>query len=174
MQTSSAASRVQASVEELFKGKITAGDAYVKFQLTSDITALLSMDRVEESSILEAEQITPLPSMPESVIGITSSRDLVFCVFDLAQLLTLSSSFINHRQYQIIVLKTNDVTPIYLGFAVNSLQGIIRFPSSKILPLPKTFTADFTPFISGLVEVNENNLPVLNLESIFKTIRESF
>ena len=78
MSTSSPASRIQAKLQELFEGKITSGDAYIKFKLTSEITALLSMNQVQESLIVEAAKITPLPSMPKYTIGMINSRDRVF------------------------------------------------------------------------------------------------
>ncbi|MGF1541456.1 MAG: chemotaxis protein CheW, partial [Pleurocapsa sp.] len=92
MIISSAASRIQANLQELFQANLAPGDAYIRFQLTSDMTALISMEQVQESLVIEAEKITPLPCMPESIIGIMNSRDRVFCVFDLAQLLSLNSS----------------------------------------------------------------------------------
>lgn len=171
MQNKSAAAKVQANLKELFKGKLAPGDAYVKFQLTSDITALLSMKQVQESLIVKPGQVTPLPYMPESVIGITSSRDRVFCIFDLAQLLTLSSSIINPRQYNIIVLQTTDENPIYLGLAVANLQGIIRFPVENIQSSVESFSAEITPFVSGVVHQVENILPILELENILQFIK---
>lgn len=171
MQNKSAAAKVQANLKELFKGKLAPGDAYVKFQLTSDITALLSMKQVQESLIVEPGQVTPLPRMPESVMGIISSRDRVFCVFDLAQLLTLNSELIAPRQYQIIVLQTTDETPIYLGLAVANLQGIIRFHVEKIQSSTESFPAKITPFVSGGVQQVENILPILELEHILQVIK---
>lgn len=171
MQNKSAAAKVQANLKELFKGKLAPGDAYVKFQLTSDITALLSMKQVQESLIVEAGQVTPLPSMPESVMGMISSRDRVFCVFDLAQLLTLTSELIAPRQYQIIVLQIIDETPIYLGLAVANLQGIIRVPVDKIQTSKESFTAEITPFVSGGIQQVENIIPILELKHILQAIK---
>ena len=119
--SSSPASRIQANLQQLFKAKLAPGDAYIRFQLTSETTALWSMEQVQESLIVEANRITSLPNMPESVIGIMSSRNRVFSVFDLAQLLTLPSRLIAPRQYQIIVLQTTCKQPIYIGLAVTFL-----------------------------------------------------
>ena len=73
--------------------------------------------------------------MPQSVIGIMNSRDRVFCVFDLAQLLGLPTKLFTPRQYQIIVLQTTSPTPVRLGLAVNTIQGIMRLASEQITPL---------------------------------------
>ena len=171
MTISSAASRVQANLQELFKGKLSPGDVYIKFQLTSEITALLSMEQVQESLIVEAEKITLLPSMPESVIGIMNSRDRVFCVFDLAQLLTLPSSLIAPRHYQIIVLEVSDILSteetLYLGFAVEQLQGITRFTADKFqVEIPQDLPSSITPYLRGCIQQTEQQLLVLDLKAI--------
>ena len=170
MTSSSAAARVQANLQELFKGKLSPGGVYIKFQLTSEITALLSMEKVQESLIVEAEKITILPSMPESVIGIMNSRDRVFCVFDLAQLLGLSSELIAPRQHQIIVLQTTSEQPIYIGFAVTQLQGIVRLPTEQIQSSVDGIAAKLLPYISGTVQQNNTKTSILNLDKILHNI----
>ncbi len=82
METFNAATRVQANLKDLFQANLSPGKAYIKFQLTEDLTALLSMKQVQGSMIIPADKITPLPSMPEPVMGMMSSRDRVFCIFE--------------------------------------------------------------------------------------------
>lgn len=165
MNISSSASRIQANLQELFQAKLAPGDAYIRFQLTSDITALLSMEQVQESLVVEAEKITPLPSMPESVMGIMSSRDRVFCVFDLGQLLGLPSSLIAPQQYQIIVLEVSEILSseqsLHLGLAVERLQNITRITSDKF-QLPQDLPASLTPYVCGCTWENEQQLLVLD------------
>ena len=166
MTTSSAASRIQANLQELFKANLAPGDAYIRFQLTPDMTALLSMRQVQESLIVEAEKITTLPNMPESVIGIMSSRDRVFCVFDLAQFLALPSRLIAPRQYQIIVLQTTSKQPIYMGLAVNRLQGIVRLPTEQILRSLEAFPSNIAPYLEGAVQEDASMIPILEFNRI--------
>ncbi len=166
MSNQSVAAKVQANLQELFKSNLAPGNAYIKFQLTADIAALLSMERVQESLIVKAEQITTLPSMPKSAIGMISSRDRVFCIFDLAQLLTLPSKLITPRQYQIIVLQTVSEPSIYIGLAVTQLQGIIRFPSEKILSSLDSFDSKITSYLSGSVKEKKINIPIFDFDAI--------
>lgn len=166
MSTSSAASRVRANIKELFQANLTPGNAYIRFQLTSEITALLSMEQVEESLIVEVEQITPLPSMPESVIGIISSRNHVFSVFDLARFLELPSGLTTPRQYQIIVLQTASEPSIYVGLAVTSLQGILRLPTEQIQSSLTAFPANITPYLCGAVLKEDITMPVFEFKRI--------
>lgn len=177
MTKSSPASRVQANLQDLFKENITPGDAYIQFQLTSDMTALFPMEKVQESLVVEADKITPLPSMPESVIGIMSSRDRVFCVFDLAQLLTLSSRLISPRQYQIIVLEVSelvsaDCQKLHLGMAVKRLQGITRLTSEQINSDLNSLPNSLTSYLQGCVVQENQTTPIFNLSKLIQSLTQ--
>lgn len=177
MTKSSPASRVRANLQDLFKENITPGDAYIQFQLTSEMTALFPMEQVQESLVVEADKITPLPSMPKSVIGIMSSRDRVFCVFDLAQLLTLSSRLISPRQYQIIVLEVSeladsDCQKLHLGMAVKRLQGITRLTSEQINSELDSFPEPIISYLQGCA-IKENQLtPIFNLSKLINSLTQ--
>ncbi len=170
METFSAAAKVQANLKELFQSKLAPGDAYVKFQLSSGITALLSMRQVKESLIVEASQITPLPNMPEFTIGIINSRDRVFCIFDLALLLKLSSELIAPRQHQIIVFQTVAEPKIYVGLTVTQLQGIIRISKEQIQLPNNSIDEELMPYISGVIKQQETTVPILNFENILQAL----
>jgi positive phototaxis protein PixI len=170
MKISSAAARIQANLQELFEAKLAPGDAYIRFQLTSDITALLSMEQVQESLIVEAEKITPLPNMPESVLGIMSSRNRVFCVFNLARLLNLPTPIISPRQYQVIVLQTTTEQPIYIGLAVNRLQGMMRLATEKIQSSVDGVFSDIASYFDGVIREKEIIIPVVNFDRILEAL----
>ena len=169
MSNKSAIAKVQNNLNELFQSNLAPGDAYIKFKITSDVTALLSMVRVQESLFIEARKITPLPSMPESVLGMMSSRDRVFCVFDLAQVLQLASRSTPPRQYQIIVLQTVSEQPVYFGLAVTQLQGIVRLSKQQIQP-PHNFSEAIDPYLYGLAQAELGTIPILNLDRILNTL----
>ena len=171
MLNQSAAAKVQANLQELFKSNLDPGDAYIKFQISSDITALLSMEQIQESLIVEANRITALPCKSESVIGMISSRDRVFCVFDLAQLLNLASELNNPRQYQIMVMQTDNELPIYVGLAVANLQGIIRLSKQQIQLSKDNVDANFIDYTSGTIQQEDVIIPILNFGKILETIK---
>ncbi|WP_019508184.1 chemotaxis protein CheW [Pleurocapsa sp. PCC 7319] len=170
MTNPSPASRIQDNLPELFKANLAPGDAYIRFQLTSNITALISMQQVQGSLIVDAQKVTPLPSMPEFVIGMINSRDRVFCLFDLAQLLTLPSDLSSPRQYQVIVLQTVAEQPIYIGLAVSALQGIVRLTAKQIQSSLDTVVSNLTAFTSGTVQEQEITIPVLEFNRILKAL----
>ena len=174
MTNPSPASRIQDNLPELFKANLAPGDAYIRFQLTSNITALISMQQVQGSLIVEAQKVTPLPSMPEFVIGMINSRDRVFCIFDLAQLLTLPSELSFPRQYQVIVLQTTYEPQIYIGLAVTALQGIVRLTAEQIQSssdlASDPIVSNLVAFTSGTVQEQEITIPVLEFSSILKVL----
>ncbi|MGL5835541.1 MAG: chemotaxis protein CheW [Waterburya sp.] len=171
MSTSSPASRIQANLQELFKGNVASGDAYIKFQLTPEINALLSMAQVQESLIVESEQITSLPTMPNSFVGMMNSRDRVFCVFDLAQLLALPSELVNSRQYQVIVLQTISEPSILIGLAVRQLQGIVRLPVEQIQSSLDDAPVNLAAFMAGMALERGNKIPILELNYLLASLQ---
>lgn len=179
MTSSSPASRIQANLQELFKAKLAPGDTYIRFRLTAEITALLPMKQVQESLIIEAEKITPLPNLPESILGMMNSRDRVFCVIDLAQLLEIPSRLIFSRQYQIIVvdiaesIKTEE-QKLYLGIAVGEIQGLDRIGANQINSATKIFATGLAPYLQGYVTEKDNLLPVFNLDRLVLAVNQTY
>ena len=168
MSNQSAASKVKASLQELFKSNLDPGNSYIKFELSEDVTALLSMEQVQESIVVNTEQVTTIPGMPKSALGMMNSRDRVFCVFDMAQLLDLPSNLNNVRQYQIILFQAG-LAATSVGFAVGQLQGIQRLSVDNIELPRQDVAAKFNACVSGVVR-GDRAIPVLELSHILKTL----
>lgn len=182
------AATIQKNLEELFEGSLAPGEAYIRFQIAtevqlspknnvrqkkkgiSDISFLLSMEQVQESLLVEAERITPLPNMPESVIGMMNSNNHVFCVFDLAKLLKLHSQSIFYRRYQIIVLQTTSEKPICIGLSITHLQGIVRLTPEEIEFSLDSLPPSLIPYICGVAQLEERKTPILDFNSISETL----
>ncbi len=178
MSTSTPASKVQEILPQLFKASLTPGKPYIQFQLTEQIKALMPLEQVHESIIVKATEISLLPSMHESVMGIMSSRNHVFCVIDLAQLLMLDSTLISSRQYQIIVVRvspnksspeTSSKRNYLLGIAVSHLQGITRLTEEKFQSPTVDFPSSLTPYIQAAVVAEEQQMLVLDPQAIATT-----
>lgn len=171
MTPSSPAAKIQANLKDLFKANLAPGEPYIQFQLTTEMSALLSMEQVQESLVVEAEYITPLPNMPKSVIGIMNVRDRVFCVFDLAQILSLPCRSISPQQYQIIVVEVSKAIAseqeiLYLGLAIEKLQGMTRVTSEQINSNTDYFSSSLASYLQGYVTKESKPIPILSLEKI--------
>lgn len=171
MKKFNAAAKVKASLQDdLFRTNTSSGEAYIRFQLTKELPALLSMKQVQGSMVVPADKITFMPSMPTSTIGIIGSRDRVFCVFDLAQLLGFPSELTSPRQYQIITLQTATKKPIHLGFAVTRLQSIVRLTTEQISLSLDAFPSQIIPYLGGAVLEEKIRIPVLEFECISRSL----
>jgi positive phototaxis protein PixI len=136
-------SRLEQLLPQLFQPEAVTGDAYLRFQLTHEIPVLLSMARVQEALLVPASSISSLPNLPALTIGIMNSRDRVFCVVDLGQLLGLPPMSDRPRNYQVIVIylpstgaETSDpssrLSTKCLGLAVGQVREIARFETATL------------------------------------------
>ena len=175
ISTSTPAAKVQEILPQLFEATLTPGKPYIQFQLTNKIAALLPLEQVQESMIVEAAEVSLLPSMHESVIGMMSSRNHVFCVIDLAQLFMLDTTLMSSRQYQIIVLRVSTSKNLpenslnrntLLGIAVHNLQGIIRLTEEKLQTPEGEIPESLNPYLRGAVITDERQMLILEPQAI--------
>lgn len=169
MENKSTAAKIQENLQELFEAQTVAGENYIRFQLNQEVSALLQMERVEESLIVDAEQVTPLPGMPSTAIGMMSTRDRVFCLFDLAQILELPSALMAPRQYQVIVVRLQAENSPYVGLAVNRLLGMNRLTQEQISSSTDAISPNLEDFLAGTTQ-GEDSTPILDLSQIINAI----
>jgi twitching motility protein PilI len=164
MSESTSLARLKELLPQLFQPIQISGDSYLRFQLTSELPALLSMTQVQEAVLVPANAVTPLPNMPAFVLGLMSSRDRVFCVVDLAQLLELPPMPLNLREYQVVSIYLPATIPEEtggkcLGLAVRRVRGSMRFEAEQLQPVFGEFPECLTPYLSGcMVEAEERTL----------------
>lgn len=166
----SISAKIEANIQDLFEAKLTSGESYIRLKITPEISAFLAMEQIQESLIIGAERISPLPNMPESFIGIMNSRDRVFSVFDLALLLKLPTPLFSPREYQVIVLETKTAKPIYIAFAVAGLSGMTRLTQEQISLSMTQVPTELESYSLGYVNDKESFIPLLEFEAILDTL----
>jgi twitching motility protein PilI len=174
--TSSSLSRLQELLPELFQTTNLLGKLYLRCQITSAITALIPMEYVQESLLVPREEITPIPEMSGFFMGLMNSRDHVFFALDLPQLLGCSPLSPYSRDYHTIVINISPFLDqsltsegeIFLGFAVNQIQGITRIISDEMRSPQENLSSSLTSYLQGWVMDKEQQLPVLDLATIVK------
>lgn len=186
MSSTSSLSRLQELLPELFQSPETRanaqknlGDRYLRFSLNSELSALILMDNIQESLVISGEKITPIPVVASSVMGLMSSRDAVFCVFDLGELIGLPPLSTYLRQYHIVVLKAPASVPqsseLLVGVAVHQIQGVTRVLLEKIdnsSEIFSQFTRNNFPhtlkkYFRGGFKEKEKELLILDIETLF-------
>lgn len=172
MSSNKSASRLQQLLPQLFEPNIAAGEPYLRFQLTATMTALMSMAQVQESLVVDAEQITSLPNLPQFVVGMMSSRNRVFSVVDLESLLMLPSASNTSRQFHVVVLQTSGAeaeTNVLVGIAVKRILGITRLIDRQIQSTTEAFSSNLSEYLCGSV-VEAETIPVFDSKKITEAI----
>ena len=165
-------SKLQELLPELFQANQLQGKPYLRAQLTSEMNVLLPMEFVQESLLVEEEQITPIPSMPPYFIGLMNSRDRIFGLIDLPLLLGLTDKITSSRRvYHTIVIlvpKASDSEKeLLFGFALHQIQGITRINFEHMESLAKEDLPDnLKPYIKGCVSEQDQEIALLDLRTI--------
>jgi positive phototaxis protein PixI len=137
-------------------------DSYLTFYLNDRTPALLLMEYVQEVIIIPQSRLTPMPNMPECVLGLLNRRSRILWVVNLAQLLNLNAPNSTTQQYQIVIIHVGQVK---LGLVVQSAKGVAHFPS-KSSQAPIELSGYLAPYVSGCIPQEQENLLVLDAKAI--------
>ncbi|MGL5944470.1 MAG: chemotaxis protein CheW [Waterburya sp.] len=174
--------RLKDLLPQLFNTQKLEGNYYLRFQLTTEISALIDLKYVQESLTINGEQITAIPNLPEYVVGLMSVRNQVFLAIDLAHLVGFTPATVNLRQYQTIVVQiksgTNSVQSEDInlfGFTVMRILGISRILSEQFSPVTAEVPEILHPFVQKFV-VQQDDLESSsgNLVNMSKATNHSF
>jgi positive phototaxis protein PixI len=168
-------SRLEQLLPQLFETQQQPGEAYLRFLLTPDLPCLIPMEAVQESLRIPVEEITPIPNLPEWMLGLINARNAVFSVVDLAQILGLPTLVSQPRHYHIVVAQaiSPDSGEILLGLMVHKIQGLTRLVPKQIQATVGAFPEGFTPYLQGCVAFGEERAMVLSLEAIARHLWQS-
>ncbi|BAQ66864.1 chemotaxis protein CheW [Geminocystis sp. NIES-3709] len=177
-ESSSVSSKLRELLPQLFEKTQIRGDRYLRFQLNSELTTLISIDYVTESLIIDRDKITPVPKMSPFVMGVINSRDRVFFVIDLPLLLDLTPIPSYARESHLIVINVasfldNKSSELWLGLAIDKIQGITRTEKKpeKYYPFSSSFSEQeqcLLEYINGWIIDESQTLAVLDLAKIVK------
>ena len=149
-------SRLQELLPQLFQATQRSGQPYLRCLLTENLGGLIPLEQVQESLIVPVEQITALPNMPRAVIGLLSSRERVFCVVNLPQVLGDLSMTRRLQHYRVIVVRVprfeagvNTEGEALLGLAVPQIQGVTRLSNEQIHTDIDQVPAPLKPYVIG-------------------------
>lgn len=162
-------------------GEIDLGEAYLSFQLDEQNPAAFSMEQVKEVIVVPANQITPMPNMPEYVLGLLARRSRVMWVVDLAQMLTSQPYLSKTHQYKVIIIQVNQASKqqnillgssqnqALFGVIVQEVKGGIQLAANLIQSPPENLPLNLIPCLRGCVMQPNNMLLVLDAEAIVRS-----
>ncbi|AFZ55252.1 CheW protein [Cyanobacterium aponinum PCC 10605] len=175
----SISSKLEQLLPQLFENKDLRGDRYLRFQLDAGITALIPIDDVRESLLIDRDKITPVPKMSPFIMGVINSRDRVFLVMDLPLLVNLTPISAYAREYNLVVVNIAPFIPnnnshsseLWLGLAVHKIEGITRTEQKPIKDdssTPLFSEKSLDEYIYGWIIEQNQTLAVLDLVKIVK------
>ncbi|NEP12008.1 MAG: purine-binding chemotaxis protein CheW [Symploca sp. SIO1A3] len=145
------------------------GDTYLKFQLTQQTPAVLSMTQAQEVIVLAPSRLTPMPNMPAYVMGLLNRRSRVLWVIDLPRMLGLSRVETNIQQYNIVIIRNELAT---LGLIVAAVEGVIRLKSECIQSPLEQVSSTIVPYLRGCILQKEEILLLLDAEEIMRNAQQ--
>jgi twitching motility protein PilI len=174
METSSTTEQLQKLLPKLFSGDRATGERYLLFRVTSELKAAISLDQVWEATTLPATAVTPIPQMPEWVLGWSNGRDRVYCVLSLDELLGLAQVSKIPQEYTVIVVQwQQEARSSLLGLAVHSIIRTVGINPDDIVSPVGEFPSELTPYLRGSLQQDESAIAVLDLDQIVKEIGQS-
>ncbi len=162
---------------QLFSSDNIEGDSYLRFQLTSELSAWIDLSQVQESLVVANTEITAIPNLPEYVLGLMTSRSQVFLAIDLAHAMGLSPEVINCRDYQVIVVRTSVDAPKklfdepnLLGLVVRRILGVARIVEGNWDSSSQDIPSVIAPFVKGTIEQQDIQALLIDLPKIINKI----
>lgn len=146
--------------------KKNLGEAYLKFQLNQETSAVLSMSQAQEVFVLPVGRLTPMPNMPYYVLGLLNRRSKVLWVIDLAKMLGLPGDLTNVQHYNSVIINSGAVS---LGVIVQAVEGVMRLKSESIQPPIGQVSSGLVPYLRGCVLLDTEILLVLDVEAIIRS-----
>mgnify|MGYP006428010871 CR=1 FL=1 len=177
MEAKTTNQRLQELLPQLFKQERTLGERYLLFELTSELTAAISLNQVWEVMTLPARAITPIPLMPSWIIGWSNGRDRVFSILSLSELLGLAEDRKLPQEHRVIVVQTSpkersELTQqsLLLGITVNAILRTVSISGEEIVSLFDEFPSPLTPYLSGCIYREDQQIAILDLSRIIQEI----
>lgn len=136
---------------------------YLTFMLASEVFAIGILTIKE---IIEYDELTAVPMMPECIRGVINLRGAVVPVMDLSLRFGKPSSEVTKRTCIVIIETQRDGEREDLGVVVDAVNAVLDIPASEIEP-PPAFGANIrNDFIQGLGKVNGRFVILLNVDRV--------
>ena len=178
MTSSTTTDRLKDLLPELFSDQNIEGDSCLRLKLTSELSALIDLNYVQESLVVPSREITRLPNLPEYVLGLMTSRGEVFFAVDLAHLIGLPPEIFNAQQYQVIIVNTSFADEVansaseqsdkssFLGLVVNHILGVSRVVYDDFDSLNRDIPSELVPFVQGSIKQQDTQYLLLDIKSL--------
>jgi purine-binding chemotaxis protein CheW len=116
--------------------------------------------RVQE--IRSYEEPTRMVNAPSFIKGVVNLRGVIVPIIDLRMKLSLDK--VEYNEFTVVIIL--NVRGTVIGAVVDSVSDVVTLPADAIKPAPQFETTLDTRFITGLANVGERMLIVMNMEAM--------
>lgn len=144
---------------------------YLIFTLRKEMFAIEILNIKE---ILEYNQLTRVPMMPDYIRGVINLRGAVVPVVDLSARFGEKQSDVSKRTCIVIVEVTTHEGRLDIGVMVDAVSEVLEISNTEIEPPPNFGARIRADFIAGMGKVDDNFVIVLNVNSVLSVEELSF
>lgn len=146
-----------------FESETQSIQSFLRLRLSDSAIAVIPTIEAQEVVMVGHHQLTLMPNMPSTVLGLLNHRNRVIWVVDLPQLLGLPMLTFDIRQYAVVVIQ---VAGKLLGLAVQQVEGLNRLSPSNIQSPIGAVDANLVPYLRGCYLHEQELLLVLDAPAI--------
>jgi len=120
-------------------------------------------------NILEMTRITEVPKAPEYMKGVINLRGAVLPVIDTRIKFGMPPTPYTTNTCIIVLDIDMDGESIHVGALVDSVQAVLEFDISQIMPAPSIGSKYRSEFIEGVINVDDKFIMILNMDAVFSS-----
>ena len=147
-------------------GNAASSQQYVTFSLGDE---LFGVEVTRAREILSVTPVTRVPQTPDYLLGVINLRGQVVPVVDMRLKLGLAAGAETEDTCIIVVEVLVDGESIIVGALADAVREVLEIRSDQIEPAPRLGTRLKTEFITGMGNVDEQFLILLNIDRVFSS-----
>lgn len=173
MDIQSLAKDIPAQGEQSLEGIdfITNGEQYLTFRLGNEQFAI---DILCVEEIRSWEKPTCIPNAPSHVKGVINMRGVIVPIIDLRTKFGVGKTVYSEITVVIVLTIEVDEDAKTIGFVVDAVTDVLNAEEDDIKESPAFGGSIPHDFISGLVNVDENVITLLNATALHKIEKHQF
>lgn len=118
-------------------------------------------------NILEYSPITPLPKMPEHILGVINLRGEVLPVVDSRIKFGVKERELTTNSCILVLEVTLNKEQVFAGFLVDAVTEVLEIEDGAVNSPPSLGRDNLEDFIKGFYLQEERHLMILNMDKVF-------
>ncbi len=120
-----------------------------------------ALDISEVQEVVKYQEVTPLPKVPDFILGVINLRGKIIPIIDLGKRIGIEDKKENSKKI-IIVKKNNEL----YGLLVDKVKGVLKVSENEIEEIKYGEVKLSEKYIKGLIRRGDDIIIILNLDNI--------